>query len=373
MRVMSLLAAALVLATATTAARQQPSVADPSQPVAFVVRYADGRVVRRTIGPTFRSWTPMFPRVPGWAAPDGSVPVSAIRYVATRSDAGLAVVVSVLRGQQHQQELEIARVVLTGPDPVRVAGLGAVGVRPVELWVEPGDRKRVFPPAVDNRTAGLDVTSLEIEDGPPAILVATVRNLSAKPVVTYNVEVLGSDRRLLLAAWQALASGLPVIAPGGAHTFRMNVANGPPPELLVIAGVQWSDGTFEGDARAAATQWCRDAGARVQVARIMTMLRASAADGPAALAALEAQATALDVVASPAMQADVASRMVDPAPMTEAEVAHAIAFHLQRLKRELLEELTRVRALAVDAGATRTWFAAAIAAYQDRLTELAAR
>lgn len=368
-----LLAAALVLGS-MTAAGQQPAPADPAQPLAFVIRYANGREVRSNIGPTHSSWTPMFPRIEGWTGHVGALPVAAIRYRATRREAGLDVVVSVLRGQQHQEETEIARATLRDSTPVSFPGLAAFGVRPVELWIEPGDLKRVYSPAVENRTAGLDVVSIEMLDGTPAIMLVVVRNLSAKPAVSYSVDVLGSGRRLLLAAWQALPSGQPVIEPGGSHTFRMNVANVPQPELLAITSVQWTDGTYEGDPRPAALQWCRDAAGRVQIARIMTMLRASAAaDWTTALAGLETRALALEITAERAMLADVASRLPVPAPMTDAEIASTIAFQLQRLKKEFAGEISRARARPRTVAATREWFDAAIAAYADRLSGVSTR
>jgi hypothetical protein len=372
-----LLAAALVLGAMTatgTAAGQQPVPADPAQPLAFVIRYADGRIVRRNIGPTHNSWTPMFPRVDGFAERDGDLAVTAVKYVAQRDETGLRVVVSVLRGPQHQQELEIARLTLTGSTPVRIQGLAAVGVRPVELWIEPGDSKSVYSPAVENRTAGLDVASIEILDGTPAIMRVVVRNVSTKAAVSYSVDVLGSERRLLLSAWQAERSGQPVIEPGGSHTFRMNVTDVPQPELLAIASVQWTDGTFEGDAKPAANQWCRDAAGRAQIARIMVLLRAAAAsEWSAALARLEAQGQALAIVAEPAIVADATSRLANPAPITEIEVAGTIATNLQRLKKEFLDEVASARARPHTAAATREWFDAAIAAYSDRLLALSIR
>lgn len=340
MRMVFLLAAALVLGSVAAAAGQPAAVPDPDQPIALVVRYANGRVVRSNIGPTHSSWTPMFPRVEGWVDPAGVLEVQALQYVARRGEAGLSVTVSVFRGRQHQIQEELARFVLTGPVPVRVPELSAVGVRPIEMWIEPGDRTRVYSPGVENRTAGLDVASIEMLDGPPAAMVVVVRNVSSKPAVSYSVDVIGAGRRLLLAAWQALPSGQAVIEPGGSHTFRMNVANVPQPETLAITSVQWTDGTFEGDARPAAAQWCRDAAGRAQIGRILVMLRAAAGtDWATAMAKLEGQADGLEIVALPAMVADATSRLPEPAPMASHEVASTIAFHLQRLKREFISEI----------------------------------
>jgi hypothetical protein len=372
-----LLAAALVLGvmTAGTAAGQQAAApADPAQPLAFVIRYADGRIVRSTIGPTHSSWTPMFPRIEGFVEPEGKLAVTAVRYVATRGETGLDVVVSVLRGQPHQHEENVARVLLTGAAPVRVSELAKAGVRPIEIWIEPGDAKRVYSPAVENRTAGLDVASIEMLDGPPASMLVVVRNVSTKAAVSYSVDVLGARRLPLLGAWQAEPSGQPVIEPGGSHRFRMNVANVPQPELLVLSSVQWTDGTFEGDARSAANQWCRDAAGRAQIARIMALLRAAAAsEWSAALTGLEAQGNALTIVAEPAMVADATSRLATPAPLTDAEIAGTIATNLQRLKKEFLGEIARARARPRTEAATREWFDAAIAAYADRLSGLSTR
>ncbi|MDP2320948.1 MAG: hypothetical protein Q8O42_16595 [Acidobacteriota bacterium] len=61
-----LLAAALVLGFVTAPAGQQAAIPDPDQPLALVIRYANGRVVRGNVGPIHSSWTPMFPRIEGW-------------------------------------------------------------------------------------------------------------------------------------------------------------------------------------------------------------------------------------------------------------------------------------------------------------------
>src|SRR5688572_1887736 len=92
-------------------------------PLVLSITYSDGRTARRIITVTpSNAWTPMFPKDAQWRSPDG-LAVSAIYYQHVLEDGGVRVAIAVVLGSPPQKEIDVARVLVTPENPVRVTAL----------------------------------------------------------------------------------------------------------------------------------------------------------------------------------------------------------------------------------------------------------
>ena len=153
-------------------------------PMALSITYADGRTVRRVIttAPT-NAWTPMFPKNAQWRSPEG-LAVMAVAYQHMLEDGGARVTISVVLGSPPQKEIEVARVLVTPENPVRVTALEQFGVEPIALSLGPFDPRVLPPPRVENKTAALQVASVEMSGGDRPGYRIAVRNDSKQPVLS---------------------------------------------------------------------------------------------------------------------------------------------------------------------------------------------
>ena len=140
--------------------------------------------------------------------------------------------------------------------PVIVDALRSVGVAPVTLRFTALSPTTLYPPAVLNRTAGLDVVSIEVLQEPNPRYEVTVRNVSSQPALNFHVVARRGDRRALFGN-QGHRDASPVIAANGAYSFvldparemRSNSGEWAPTshDTIEITSVLWEDGTIEGD------------------------------------------------------------------------------------------------------------------------------
>lgn len=204
----------------------------------------------------------MFPRITAWKAPDGTLPVAAINYASVLVDGGVRVTISVLRGEPHQKEDVVATVSIKPGERRVVEELRDFGAQPVTLSLMALAASVLYPPKVANKTAGLEVSDIEAITEPAPHYRIHVRNVSAKAAMTVHFQSY-RDGRPSLSGQQGNRDGQPLIPPGGTYSFVMPAASGSQPtadgwaptshDLIEIEAVLWDDGTFEGDAKPAAS------------------------------------------------------------------------------------------------------------------------
>ena len=272
-----------IAANPSPAQGQQPT--ETADVVVLVTTYVDGRTVHDVVTRTPRTtWTPVFPKVPGPDSVAGEPPVAAIKYRRGLGDDGnVTVGVSVLRGQAHEQEQPVATVVVERGAPVIVDALRSVGVAPVTLRLTSLSPTTLYPPTVVNRTATLDVVSIEVLQQPNPRYEVTVRNLSSQPALNFHVVAYRGGRRAL-SGNQGHRDASPVVAPNGTYSFvldpapamRGNSGEWAPAshDTIEIAAVLWEDGTIEGDPEPMAAVLGLYMGRAAQLARAIAVLKA---------------------------------------------------------------------------------------------------
>jgi hypothetical protein len=265
-------------------AQGQP-LTEAGDAVVLMTTYGDGRTVHDVVTRTARTaWTPVFPKLPGSDSVAGEPPVTAIKYRRALSDDGkVTVAVSVLRGQAHEKEQQIATVIVERGAPVMVDALRGVGVAPVTLRLTALSPTTLYPATALNRTAGLDIVSIEVLQEPNPRYEVTVRNVSSQPALNFHVVAYRGDRRALFGN-QGHRDGSPIVAPNGLYSFtldparemRSNSGEWAPGshDSIEIAAVLWEDGTIEGDPQPMAAVLGLYMGRAAQLARAIAVLKA---------------------------------------------------------------------------------------------------
>ncbi len=126
---------ALLFALVLTASAVAAQVPTRTEAVVLVTTYADGRSVHHVVTSTpRRSWTPLFPKLPGIEGADGRLPVRALNYRRVLNNNGeVQVDISGLRRDGHEEEEHVTTVTVRKGGRVTVDALRRFGIRPVSL------------------------------------------------------------------------------------------------------------------------------------------------------------------------------------------------------------------------------------------------
>lgn len=351
MRSLAVTAVALVLSGSTAvsafAAQSPEAPVAVVEPLVFVVEFEDGRQSHQPVGPRgATAWTPMFPRVPDWRLPDGTLPVAAVRYSVQRSASGVHYSVSVLLGPEHQREEPVASGSIRRDQRVTVDGLLRYGVRPITLAVRPLAAAAFHEPAVVNHTSGIHVSAIEVLTDPAPRYRVTIENLTDRDALSVTVATRRAGT-LAHSGVQGHEEGEPIVRAHGTHRFDWPFATGPHPALprgawaplpvdeLVVSSVVWADGTYEGASRSAAVQRVRDLARLILLGRLVPLLQqAATSTAPVAetLQRLHRDIEALPIDNDTATLTAALARMPEPEAMGRDEVDRLMRTARQRVK-----------------------------------------
>ena len=182
--------------------------------VALVVTYVDGRTSYELVSPRPGStWTPVFPRINGWQTPEGFLPVAAIQFSRVLVGQDVKVIVSVLLGQRHQQEVVVATALVRPGAHVIINELRKFGVQPVDLSLAAAAPFRPYLPTVVSDARDLEISFVDLLTAPYPGYRITVRNLSPKAAASFRVQSYSDDRPALSGIQRGVA-GRPVLRPG---------------------------------------------------------------------------------------------------------------------------------------------------------------
>ena len=351
--------------------------------VVLVTTYADGRTVHSVVSSAARTaWTPLFPKLPGYQPVAGDLPVTAIKYQQVLGDEGAAtVVVSVLRGQAHEQEQPVATVVVAPGARVAVDALRNVGVAPVVMTLTSLSPATLYQPQVVNRTAGLDVVNIEVRVDPSPRYEITVKNLSSQPAVNFHIVAYREERRAL-AGNRGNTDASPIVAPGATYLFTLLPAGGVASksggwtpashDTIEIAAVLWEDGTIEGDPAPMASALSVYIGRATQLARAVAVLKAARSiSNPAAMRTrLQVQLERLSIEPDENVLAVVRNRLRDLQDVDEQQVIGALRSAMVSARNGILDDL---REAPSDALSFERWRGDIVALYEQWESRLARR
>jgi hypothetical protein len=211
--------------------------------------------------------------------------------------------VSLLRGPSHQEETAVASVLVRPGTHVVVNQLRDYGVEPIDLSLAEAAPLTPYLPTVFSVTPKLEIAAVELLNAPYPGYRITARSLSDQAAANFHVQSYRGESKALSSIPRG-PEGRPVLTPGGSYTFDVNLTGGgatdagvwapTPLDVIEIDSVLWEDGTIDGTPATASSLIAPDAGRRLQLTRVVTILRRALADGASGgLAQITAEIEAL--------------------------------------------------------------------------------
>lgn len=258
-----------------------------------------------------------------WYAWFGSTPAAASRAAAdtvravdvrTKLEAGrVELKVGVHVGGRFFDRLdEVATYRAAVGETVEARDLERVGVEPFVFKVLRVGASDTAPPVVDNRTQSIAAAVTDFTPEPLPRAKLTLTNLSQKRVRAVMLKTTFQGRpRTSSIAFEP--EGKPLMEPGGTYERKVGDTGGQvsgssftPAAIddVVVAAVVFEDYTFEGDVESAAKKMMMDEGTRLQLPRLLQLIRDAADDAETAEAVRRFRA-ALNVLDDTAPQTSV--------------------------------------------------------------------
>jgi len=272
-----------VAAFLLTAAPPQP--VEPTT-VALVETWPDGGT-NYELTTTQRGvfWTPRFRRIEGYKLPDGAQPVRAVQFARILVGHDIHVEVSVLLASA-EPDVPVARVVIQPGTHVVINELTRFGVQPVTLSMAEVAPMTPYLPTVSSVSPQIEFVGVEVTNTPFPRYRVTLRNLSARGVSNVHVQTYRGQNKAL-SVLKRNDDGRPMMRPGGAYTFDINLTSGTaspstksgtwspvPLDLIELDSIRWEDATGDGVSPfpqiEAAVE--ADSGKRLQLFRVIDAL-----------------------------------------------------------------------------------------------------
>jgi hypothetical protein len=283
-------AGAVLIALSTVPARtgpQSPLTSDAVSPatVALVESWPNGRTTYELTSPVRAlMWTPYFPRVDGYTAPESGTRVYAVQFERILVGRDIKVDVSVLLGSAQPPGVPVASVTISPGSSVVVEALRKFGVQPVTLSMADVAPMTPYLPTVVSVSPDIEITNVELLSAPYPGYRLTLRNLGAKAVSNMHLQSWRNGEKAL-SALKRRDDGRPMMQPGARYTFDMNLTSGHvneltpagtwsplPIDLIEFDSVRWDDGAYTGCDLSAQRCPNRDeSGQRLQLRRIAKM------------------------------------------------------------------------------------------------------
>lgn len=226
-----------------------------------------------------------FTFLPGWPR-SGEIMIEGVQIRPRVENGEIKVKVTVLRGTYWDKPEVVADYTLS-EKPVLLDALKTVGIVPFELRLVRAPTTVAALPTVINSTRSLVVTVEAVAAALPSFRVK-VTNSSSKPVLGIAYVTMADGRRRNIAAPRGrngnslidVSQTFEFTMPYPLKAVRGAVSEGPVPETgaeLKIQSAVFSDGSYEGEAGPAARILGAKLGEKVQLNRILSLLRSDAA------------------------------------------------------------------------------------------------
>jgi hypothetical protein len=272
-------------------------------------------------------------RIDGGKRPEGEPPLTRIRLrISYEGDAVRIKVIAVLDdswppdapGPKYgPKEKAVGSYLAREGETLRVEGLKGFGFEPLVLAVseakpEPEMPFMPAPARAFSRLKSIEVVSFTTEGAEMERARLVLRNVSPKNIVGLE---MGSDGGINM---MQTFGPRPLIESGATYETETGSGRGgrvtagggyepaPQPEALVVGAAVFEDGSYEGDAKAAATMLARQKGRSAQFARVLKLLQdalgAEGLDTPGALARLKSRVGGLRIDVEPSALDELVAR-----------------------------------------------------------------
>ena len=336
-----------------------------------------------TRGVWFGKYNPEPPArpVPGGQPRLGPVderPKAAVKFVPEMEGDAVRVNVSVLLGRYVDKEKAVSSLLIHENETVSVPGLEAYDVAAFKVKVV-----RVLPsigeppPAIINKSKSIEVVRSEAIDSTMPSTSVKLKNTSEKGIVAIDVRIGSAVAR------PQGREGRNLIEPGAVYDLRAFGGESGTvmpegylpvgPGQIVLNTVVFADGTFEGDADAAADYLATRAGHRTQVARLVDVLDNAVRTAALDLRALRRQVAALpDDVLNMGEREAALGRYPALGQVPASILSAPFTFGMHWVKQSLVDDITAFEKSSRQAGAddVRAWLTASRNKYSDWFARL---
>jgi hypothetical protein len=302
-------------------------------------------------------WFNHFKRLPDWKEPAGVMPIMAVRLLRQTKGERVYVRFTIHRGVKFYETEEFVAEYLAGlGEGHTVNELKNFGVEPFRFNVVRREEVAPHELGVGNLTHSVEVLSAEVRDEKKSPLVRLMlKNHSRKRVMSLKVEVLKGSWTLT-TGWPLGREGHALIGPGETFELRQPLGGGGfetsggyvpvMPDGVRVASALFSDGSYEGETEAAAKSAAHYVGYRIQLARLLDLirpaLRASEAKVPTALSDFREKVRALESEADAATIGAAFDAFPGLEERKRAEIESAVEVAMSWLRRDLLVALDQL-------------------------------
>lgn len=375
---------AIVLVTTQAAAQ----AALPPTNLAVEVYYYPGEapsylVVSPSNSTPGRAFYVRFKRTPAWKDPAGTLPVDAVDIKVLLNDGSVKAIVSVLRGNLHEQQEDVGSYAIREREKIRIEELKRFGVEPFDLALVRVAASGVTPQFV-SKSRSIELVSIQpvLATLPSYRLV--VRNVSNKNIRAIKLEAGPEDRSKVSALRQG-KDGEPLIVAGGTVELAMrsltkavSAPEGYKPvsaenQVILISTVIYNDLSYDGDAETAALFRSAHLANKIQIPRIIASYQAALASQDKPEEVLSSLAKRIELLDTEVKPEDLQGLLKDfPALAGKRdELSHTIAFELSYVKKDAVEEIQRFSSGSGTAGPVKAWLESMKVRYELWLSRLA--
>jgi len=320
------------------------------------------------LGPPDGGFMEMGPtrRLPDWKQPEGTQPLARIRVRAlTEGDAVRIKVFAVFDDSEPvdspgpkygAKEKPVASYLAKKGETISVRELRSFGVEPLLLKIvnarpQPEEQPLALQPMVISRLNSVEVIATGADPSSTPSFLVSLRNISSKNITALEIHETEEGRRTGRSeTMMESRADHPMIAAGATSETEIDAGLSscrvtpqgcipePPTQLTFEVGTAvFDDGTYEGDAEVAAGIEARRVGRRIQLGRIVSLLK-DKLDAPG-----EVEATTLEK-----LKEEVSCLRIDVDPRIINEVLGRYPSltgegQKKRVMREVMEGLTGVR------------------------------
>lgn len=322
------------------------------------------------------AWYARFENVGGVPAA-GEQPVRAVRVVPFVEGAGVRVLVSVMRGKFHDVDEDVASYFLVEEQSVTVTELRSKGVGPFELRLVRINPVEAKPPAISYLTKSVEVVRVEAPLTTLPAYKLTIHNLSERAISALRIDVRsagkvesnslpqGQEGEALIApgGYYEVSEYVPFVAKNAAEGFTLAIK--PDPEI-VITSLIFEDGSYEGDAVAAASFRGFQVGRKVELGRLNSVLALALAsvdnDGNEAPAKLISKLHALRYNLP---ESELIPLLRAFPNLTEKSLRHSVEVSMHATRRNLIAQVMRFDKSGSEPAVFREWLAATTNRYDN--------
>lgn len=335
------------------------------------------------------TWYGRFGRLRASRPGNGSPPVRAVNIVPQFEGDAVRANVSVYVGAQFfDKELPVASYLLREGERITVEALTSFGVEPFEIALVKLRLSAPTAPPVVNNTTSIEVISVEPIQSTRPSYTLHLRNLSNKNVAAIRIDVFAGGKQRLSSMPQG-EQGQPLIKPGAVYERRTIAAEDvvmkqqgyrpkfPAGQSFVIRSVVFDDGTFEGESEPAANFAALQAGSKLQLARVVTLLQraldSSDLGASETIAMLTRDVAALSVDPPSSARDELSTRFPGLDQTERLNLGNSIRFSLQNVRKLVLDDIEMFeKTLRQSASQTdyRSWLAATTEKYRRWLSRL---